>query len=210
MALLRTYRIETERVILRCYEAADAPAMSEVILRNHDHLNPWMPWAVKDQHTVNFCADLIRTFSGNYHLGIDYPMAMLDARDGRYIGGTGLHARVGLGALEIGYWIDGQYARQGLTTHVAAALTKAAFEYEGVHRMNIHMQVGNIGSERIPQRLGFVREGLMREFNHLSEGKYADIHRFTMLREEYDASDLKSMKLKAFGFDGSELTQLPA
>ena len=209
MQLLRTYHIETERVILRCYQVADAAAMSEVILRNHDHLNPWMPWAVRDQHTPAFCCNLIRTFIGNYNLGIDYPMAIIDRRDGRYIGGTGLHTRVGNGALEIGYWIDRQHARQGFSTHVAAALTKVGFEYEAVHRMNIHMQVGNIGSERIPVRLGYVREGLMREFNHLSEGKYADIHRFTMLREEYDASELKSMPLRAFGYDGEELTLLP-
>jgi RimJ/RimL family protein N-acetyltransferase len=205
MSLLRSYRIETERVTVRCYEPSDAPAMSETILRNHEHLIPWMPWAVKDQHTVPFCLDLIRKFRGNYDLGTDYAMGVFDVRDGRYIGGTGLHCRVGVGALEIGYWIDERYARQGFASHVSAALTKAAFEYEGVHRMNVHMQVGNVASERIPERLGYKREGLLRQFNPIGEGKFADIHLFTMLREEYDASEFKAMPLRAFGFDGQEL-----
>jgi RimJ/RimL family protein N-acetyltransferase len=201
--LLPFYRLQTDRVIIRCYEPTDAPTMSETILRNHEHLIPWMPWAIKDQHTVPFCLDLIRKFRGSYDLGTDYPMGVFDLRNGQYIGGTGLHLRAGAGALEIGYWIDERLARQGFATHVAATLTKAAFEYTSVHRMNIHMQVGNIASERIPERLGYRREGLLRQAFPLSQGKFADIHYFTLLREEYDASDLKSMALLATGIDGN-------
>jgi RimJ/RimL family protein N-acetyltransferase len=205
MSLLRSYRIETERVILRCYAHEDAPAMSATILRNHAHLIPWMPWAVQGQHTVPFCQDLIRKFRGNYDLGIDYSMAVLDRRDGRYIGGTGLHPRVGAGAFEIGYWIDAAYAGQGFATHITGALTKVAFEYEGVHRMNIHMQVGNVPSERIPARLGYQREGTLRQYYPLGDGKFADIHYYSLLREEYDASELKMMPLRAYGCDGQLL-----
>jgi RimJ/RimL family protein N-acetyltransferase len=206
MSLLRSYHIQTERVTLRCYLPSDAPAMSETILRNHAHLIPFMHWAVKDQHTVEFCTALIRTFSGNYHLGIDYPMAVLDVRDGRYIGGTGLHTRVGKGAYEIGYWIDERYGRQGFTTHVAAALTKVAFEFEAIHRMNIHMQVPNDVSQRIAERLGYKRDALLRGMYPLPDGQFGDIYYYTMLREDYDATDLKSMPMRVFGFDGAELT----
>jgi RimJ/RimL family protein N-acetyltransferase len=202
---LRTYRIETARVILRCYAPSDAAAMSETILRNHEHLIRWMPWAVKDQHTVPFCTDLIRSFRGKYDLGMDYAMGVFDVRDGRYIGGTGVHPRVGEGALEIGYWMDERYAGQGFATHIAAALTKVCFEYEGMYRMNIHMQVGNIASERIPLRLGYQREGRLRQRIPLAAGGHADVYFFSMLREEYDASEIKAMPLKAYGFDGQLL-----
>jgi RimJ/RimL family protein N-acetyltransferase len=207
MALLRTYRIETERVVIRCYEPSDAAAMSETILANHEHLIPWMPWAVKGQHTVPFCLELIRSFRGYYDLGKDYRMGVFDRRDGRYIGGTGLHPRVGDGAFEIGYWIDHRVARQEFATHVASALTKTAFEFEGVHRMNIRMQVDNVASQRIPERLGYKREGILRQYIPLGEGKFADVHLFSMLREEFDASDLPQLPVKVFGFDGQALFQ---
>lgn len=205
MSLLRIYRLETDRVVLRCYTHEDAPAMSEAILRNHAHLIPWLPWAIKDQHTVPYCLEQIRKFRGNYDLGIDNAMGIFDVRDGRYIGGTGLHPRVGAGAYEIGYWIDQELLGQGFATHVAAALTKAAFEYEGVHRMNIHMQTANSASERIPLRLGYKRDGLIRQRIPTENGQFGDIYAFSMLREEFDASDFKGMPVKAFGFDGKVL-----
>jgi RimJ/RimL family protein N-acetyltransferase len=206
MAHLPLYRIETERVTVRCYTPSDAPAMSETILFNDAYLAEWMPWAGKGTHTPQFCTQLLRQFRGNFDLGIDYTMGVWDARDGRYIGGTGYHPRVGDGAYEIGYWIDRRYAGQGLATHVAGALTKAAFEFGGVHRMNIHMQVGNLASERVTERLGYKREGLLRQFFMLKEGQYADIHVFSMLREDYDASALKAIPIRAFGIDDLELT----
>lgn len=209
MSLLPFYRLETDRLVIRCYEPGDAEVMSATILRNHEHLIPWMPWAVKDQHTVPFCLNLIRTFRGNYDLGTDYPMAIFDRMDGNYVGGTGLHMRAGKGALEIGYWIDKDRCGQGFATHAAAALTKAAFEYGDIHRMNIHMQVGNEGSRRVPERLGYRMEGLLRQHYPLPDNQFADIHYYTMLREEYDASDFKPMNLKAFGFDGAEIMPGP-
>jgi RimJ/RimL family protein N-acetyltransferase len=208
--MLKFYRLETERVIIRCYEPQDAAAMSEAILRNHEHLIPWLPWAVKDQHTVAFCLDVIRKARGQYDLGIDFMMGIFDARDGRYIGGTGLHPRVGKGAYEIGYWMDQQFTGQGFATHVAAALTKAAFEYAGVHRMNIHMQVDNIPSERIPVRLGYKLDGRLREMVPIADGHFGDIFSFSLLREEFDASEFKGMELRAFGLDGKQLIADPS
>ena len=206
MSLLPFYRLETDRFVIRCYEPADAEVMSATILRNHEHLIKWMPWAVKDQHTMPFCLNLIRTFRGNYDLGTDYPMAIFNRADGTYVGGTGLHNRAGKGALEIGYWIDENRCGQGFATHAAAALTKAAFDYREIHRMNIHMQLGNVASQRVPERLGYKMEGLLRQHYPLADNQFADILYFTMLREEYDASDLKQMNLRAFGFDGAELS----
>lgn len=202
MSLIPFYRLETDRVVIRCYEPSDAEVMSATILRNHEHLIRWMPWAVKDQHTTPFCLNLIRTFRGNYDLGTDYPMAIIDQSNGAYIGGTGLHLRVGRGALEIGYWIDQGLGRRGFATHVAAALTKAAFEFSDIHRMNIHMQVGNEVSQRIPERLGYTMEGRLRQHYPLSDSTYADIYYYTLLREEYDASEIKQLELRAFGIDG--------
>ncbi len=41
----KTYRIETDRLILRCYRLEDASMVSEAIGKSLDHLRPWMPWA---------------------------------------------------------------------------------------------------------------------------------------------------------------------
>ena len=213
MFLLKTYRIETERIVARCYEPSDAKAMSEGILRNVEHLAPWLPWAATQNHDLETVSERIRLFRGNYDIGRDHTMGIWDRQDGSYIGGTGFHLRVGENAYEIGYWIDHRRLRQGLATHVAAALTKVAFVYEGVHRMNIHMHTANLPSKLIPARLGYQLEGRLLQRVPLQSGGYSDIFCYAMLREHFDASDFRDMAVKAFGFDGRPLelleTELP-
>ena len=46
--LARTYRIETERLVIRCYEPDDAPKLHEAITRSLDHLRPWLPWVQQE------------------------------------------------------------------------------------------------------------------------------------------------------------------
>lgn len=42
------YRIYTRRLVLRCWEPADAEIISQAIIEGKDHLLPWMPWATFD------------------------------------------------------------------------------------------------------------------------------------------------------------------
>ena len=39
------YRIETKRLVIRCWNPADAPLLIEAVQQSLDHLLPWMPWA---------------------------------------------------------------------------------------------------------------------------------------------------------------------
>jgi RimJ/RimL family protein N-acetyltransferase len=205
---LSFFRLETESVVIRCYTPADAFALSDVVTRSREHLLPWMPWA-KNESDHETYLKLIRTFMGEYHLGIHYVMGVFDPIDGHLIAGTGLHQRVGADAFEIGYWVDVHHIRLGYATHIAGALTKAAFEYAGVGRMNIHMQPANTQSEAIPKKLGYRCDGILRKHTPSVNGDLADALIYTMTREEYDANDLKLMPLKAFDFAGRLLEPKP-
>ena len=39
------YRIETERLVIRCWNPADAPLLKEAIDSSLEELQAWMPWA---------------------------------------------------------------------------------------------------------------------------------------------------------------------
>ncbi len=39
------YRIETERLVVRCYKPSDAQLLANSVTESLDHLKPWMPWA---------------------------------------------------------------------------------------------------------------------------------------------------------------------
>ena len=38
------YRIETKRLVVRCYDPSDAPLLAESVTESLEHLRPWMPW----------------------------------------------------------------------------------------------------------------------------------------------------------------------
>ncbi|HSJ86662.1 MAG TPA: hypothetical protein VK909_05585, partial [Anaerolineales bacterium] len=39
------YRIETERLVVRCYQPGDVELLANSVAQSVDHLKPWMPWA---------------------------------------------------------------------------------------------------------------------------------------------------------------------
>ena len=71
------------------------------------------------------------------------------------IGGTGLHPRIGPGALEIGYWVRADRVRRGVATATARLLTIAALGLDGIDRVEIHHDRANLASAAVPRRLGF-------------------------------------------------------
>ena len=56
------YRIETERLVIRCYEPRDASLLKEAIDSSLEHLRPWMPWAHQEPQTLEQKMELIRRF----------------------------------------------------------------------------------------------------------------------------------------------------
>src|SRR5262249_27870811 len=46
------YRIETERLVIRCYEPGDAALMKDAIDSSLEHLRAWMPWAEAEPQTL--------------------------------------------------------------------------------------------------------------------------------------------------------------
>jgi len=50
---MTAYRIQTDRLLIRCYSPEDAPKLKEAIDASLDHLRPWMPWAKDDPETLD-------------------------------------------------------------------------------------------------------------------------------------------------------------
>ncbi|MFM8944215.1 MAG: GNAT family N-acetyltransferase, partial [Actinomycetota bacterium] len=63
---------------------------------------------------------------------------------------------------EIGYWVRSGHEGRGLITRAVVALIDEAFDHVGLHRVCIRAGVGNTRSRAVPERLGFVQEGVLR------------------------------------------------
>jgi RimJ/RimL family protein N-acetyltransferase len=199
------YRIVTERLVIRCWEPADAVLAKEAIDSSLDHLRPWMPWAHAEPTTLDHKVQLLRLFRGKFDLDQDAVYGIFDREERRVVGGTGLHPRVGDDASEIGYWIRADATGQGFATESTAAVTRVAFEIVGFDRIEIRCDPANVRSAAIPERLGYLHEATLRGRLRNEHDEPRDAMVFTMFAEDYPASPCAAAKLEAFDAAGAQL-----
>jgi RimJ/RimL family protein N-acetyltransferase len=181
------YRIETERLVIRCYEPRDAALIKESVDSSIEHLRPWMPWAEDEPQTVEEKAELARVFRSSFDAGENFTYGIFAADEAELLGGSGLHPRIGPGGLEIGYWVRASAARQGIVTESTAALTRVGVEICGADRIEIRIEPGNEASFGVPRKLGYHEEAtLRRRLPGRVGGPLRDVTIFTMFREDLD------------------------
>jgi RimJ/RimL family protein N-acetyltransferase len=200
------YRIVTDRLVVRCYDPKDAPLLKEAVDSSLDHLRPWMPWAHNEPQTIEEKVELLRNFRGQFDLGQNFVYGLFSADESQLVGGSGLHARVGEEAFEIGYWVRASEDGKGLATEAAAAITRVGFEVCGVDRIEIHVEPANVKSARIPQKLGYAEEARLRRRLYASPGgEPRDTIVFTMFRSDYPGSPPASAELEAYDALGTRV-----
>jgi RimJ/RimL family protein N-acetyltransferase len=199
------YRVQTQRMVIRCWNPADAVLLKEAVDSSIDHLLPWMPWAKNEPQELLVKINLLRTFRGKFDLGQDFIYGIFNLDESQVLGGTGLHTRLGDDALEIGYWIRADSVNLGLATEAAAALTRVAFEVNRVNRVEIHCDPENKASAAVPGKLGYRHEATLRQRILAADGTYRDMMIWTMLKDEYTDSIVASYRIEAFDAVGVKI-----
>jgi len=198
------YRIETKRLVIRCWKPEDAAMIQEATAASKEHLLPFMPWAVDEPQTVEQKVELTRRFRGLFDRGEDFIYGIFDQNELRALGGTGLHTRPTDNALEIGYWLHKDFVNQGFITETTAALTKVAFELYHVERMEIHCAIENLASAAVPRKLGYVHEATRRRLA-FAHGEKSDRMIWTLFADEYSSTSCAAAEIKAFDIVGNKL-----
>ena len=197
------YRVETARLVIRCWQPADAPLLKAAIDVSIEHLLPWMPWAANEPTDIETKIALIRRFRGQFDLGQDFTYGIFDREETQALGGTGLHTRLGPDAREIGYWVRADRITQGIAAEAAAALTRVAFEIDKLDRIEIHCDAENVRSAAVPRKLGFTHEATLRR--RRVAGKVRDTLVWTLLADEYPSSNTATVSIAAFDAMGRRI-----
>jgi RimJ/RimL family protein N-acetyltransferase len=198
------YRIETKRLVIRCYEPSDVQMLADSVRENVEHLKPWMPWVHAEPEPIEEKEKRLKRFRGRFDLGQDYVYGIYNPEETRLLGGTGLHTRLGESELEIGYWIHKDHINKGLVTESTSALIKVAFEIIHVHRLEIHCDPGNYASAAIPRKLGFTHEGTLRGKTRFLDN-WSDSMIWGLLENEYSNSPASKAEIKVFDAFGHAL-----
>jgi RimJ/RimL family protein N-acetyltransferase len=198
------YRIETKRLVIRCWDIRDAPLLQSAAAESKEHLLPFMPWAADEPQTLEQKVERMRNFRSRFDKNEDFVYGIFNPEETRALGGTGLHTRLSGNALEIGYWLHKDFINKGLVTEATAALTRVAFEVYKVDRMEIHCSVENLASAAVPRKLGYIHEATRRRLG-FANGRQTDSMIWSLFADEYPSTPCASAELKAFDAGGKQL-----
>ncbi len=153
----------TRRLVLRPFRRKDTSLVHDAVRSSLPELAEYLPWAVNYQRSVT--AQFVKDSIGAWASGRAYDFSIRSHDDDdRHLGNVSVWftSRVN-GVGEVGYWVRSDMTGEGIGTEATARALQIGFEELRMHRITTRIATGNIGSERIVQKLGFLREGTLRD-----------------------------------------------
>jgi RimJ/RimL family protein N-acetyltransferase len=171
---------ETERLIIRVPRPGDGPALNAAVLETFDDLKPWMPWA-QEPPSVEKSEENSRKAYAQFISREDLTLRLIHKATGDILGSSGLHPRDwSVPKFEIGYWCRRRFAGQGYITEAVTGILKFGFETMGAKRIEIRCDPANVRSIRVAERVGMIREAVLRNDRTGTDGAVRDTVVFAM------------------------------
>jgi len=103
--------------------------------------------------------------------------------DGRVVGAMALR-EINRGTGRIGYWcVSGERGR-GIATRALRQLCRHALDELGLERLELTTDTDNLASQRVAEKAGFQREGVLRSHLRHPDGRRRDAVMFSLLPGE--------------------------
>lgn len=153
-----------------------------LIDENRDYLNKWLAWVdstknkedcfrfLKESRLFNNGGQKLTTF-------IHFEEEMVGSIGFQRIDKSNQIA-------ELGYWLKESLQGTGIVTKSAKRLIEYTFSNMNINRIIIKVRNENDKSKAIPIRLGFKKEGVLREALYHS-GRYHDVVLFSLLKSDF-------------------------
>lgn len=172
-----------EEIDIIIFEQEHAGEFFHLIDKNRGYLRIWLPW-IDD---IRFTFDAQRFITANsyyfsnsngYHTGIWYKKKLAGS-----IGFIDIDWDNKI--TSIGYWVDLDFQGHGIITRSCRAMINHAFKELELNRVEIKCARENIKSRMIPERLGFVQEGIIREAEWIYD-HYVDHAIYGMIARDWE------------------------
>jgi RimJ/RimL family protein N-acetyltransferase len=177
--------LEGQQVTLRPWRRGDGRGLWDAIDSSREHLLPWMPWVEANQNPDDAEEYAIRA-GARWQLREDLAVGIFERETGRVLGGSGLH-RIDwtIRRFEIGYWVRADAEGRGYVRETVQLLTNLAFDALDACRVEVRMDVANVRSRNVPERLGFTLEATLHQALAAPDGRPMDVHVFSLLEDQY-------------------------
>jgi ribosomal-protein-alanine N-acetyltransferase len=174
-------RLETTRLVLRPFEEADAAALF-AIFSDREVMRYWstVPW-----ESMAFAEDFVRRDREAVARGEHLRLAIVRRTDQTVLGMCTLFSFVPLcRRAEVGYGLARHAWGQGYMHEAVTRLLDYGFEHLALNRVEADIDPRNLASARSLERLGFRREGHLRE-RWVVGGEVSDSYLYGLLLKDW-------------------------
>ncbi len=164
---------------LRPWRLEDAPALTEAC--QDPQISRWIPF-VPQPYTPEDADEYLRECveSGDER----YPFAVVREATGDLLGSIDM----GVNSLRyrghVGYWVAAHARGQGVCTGALRLLARWALEDLKLRRLELITDPDNVVSQRVAEKVGFQREGVLRSHLLHPDGRVRDSVMFSLLPGE--------------------------
>ncbi|MBN1237023.1 MAG: GNAT family N-acetyltransferase [Gammaproteobacteria bacterium] len=167
---------------IRPLERRDVAAVFEAIDESKAEVGRWMDWCREDYSAHDTEAWIEAALEGRGD-GSIYQFGIFDP-EGRCLGACGLsgidpHAKYA----NLGYWVRTQAAGRGIAAEAARRVVDWTFTHTDIERIEIIAAVENRRSQRVAEKIGGVREGVLRSRLCVC-GEFQDAVMYSIVRSD--------------------------
>jgi RimJ/RimL family protein N-acetyltransferase len=154
--------LQGRTVVLRPLGPENEEELFAAVSTSIAELSRWMPWCHAD-YSIDESRQYLASRATAWTEGTEYSFGIFDRETGKLVGGVGInfidwpHRRANLG-----YWLRTHATGRGYASEAANVLACWALEALGLQRIEIVAAVDNIASQKVAERAGATREGILR------------------------------------------------
>ena len=146
---------------IRLYQQRDAEDMHAAALESVAEVYPWMAWC-HESYSLQDARQWIAVQEELAKQGMAYEFAIFDEL-ARFLGGCGINQiSKAHGFANLGYWVRTSAMGRGVAPAAARLVAEHAFRETDLIRLEIVCAVDNTRSQRVAEKIGAVREGVLR------------------------------------------------
>jgi ribosomal-protein-serine acetyltransferase len=171
---------------IRPYRPEDVSLLFAAARESVIELSLWMPWCRGD-YSMEDSTNWVSSRQAAWEKDEEYSFVIFDVRNGAFLGGTGLN-RINKDdkCANLGYWVRTTRTREGIASAAGRLMMRFGLQELGFNRMEIIAAVGNTPSQRVAEKIGAKREGLLRK-RILLHGKTHDGILYSLVGEDFDS-----------------------
>jgi RimJ/RimL family protein N-acetyltransferase len=172
-------------LVLRPWRLDDVLRVTEIC--GDREISRWtrVPFPYTEEHARSWIEQTIRDWEDRKHAAF----AVTRAGSGEVVGAIGFRLFEDY-ALQcsIGYWVAKEARGLGVATAALRLVSRWALRELGLPRVQLVTDPENMPSQVVAERAGFRREGLLRQYIEMSDGR-RDCVVFSLLAEELEAGN---------------------